>query len=64
MYFLFSIPLGLINRIGYQKGIVMGLLISAAGCVMFLPAAELPSYTAFLLALFVIAGGVLFTGVG
>ena len=58
-YFLFSIPLGLlINRIGYQKGIVLGLLISAVGCVMFLPAAELPSYTAFLLALFVIATGV------
>ncbi|MAV75848.1 MAG: glucose/galactose MFS transporter [Actinobacteria bacterium TMED172] len=58
-YFLFSIPLGLlINRIGYQKGIVLGLLISAVGCVMFLPAAQLPSYTAFLLALFVIATGV------
>ena len=31
-YFLFSIPLGLlINRIGYQKGIVLGLLINIPG---------------------------------
>jgi len=58
-YFLFSIPLGLlINRIGYQQGIVMGLLISAAGCMIFLPASELTSYAVFLLALFVIATGV------
>ena len=47
-YFLFSIPLGLlVNRIGYQKGIVMGGLIARLELFMFLPAAELPSYTAF-----------------
>ena len=58
-YFFFSIPLGLlINRIGYQQGIVLGLVLSAVGCMMFLPAAELSSYAAFLLALFVMATGV------
>ena len=58
-YFLFSIPLGLlVNRIGYQHGIVLGLITSAVGCAMFLPAAEMLSYPVFLMALFVIASGV------
>src|SRR5690606_39921682 len=40
-YFVVSIPAGLlISRIGYLRGIVLGLLIMAGGCLMFSPAAS------------------------
>lgn len=59
VFFIFSIPLGmLINKIGYQKGIVFGLSVASLGCVLFLPAAQLISFPTFLLALAVIAVGV------
>lgn len=58
-YFLVSVPAGfLVKRIGYQKGIVIGLVIAALGCAMFYPAASLMSYPVFLLALFVLASGI------
>ncbi len=58
-YFVVSMPAGaLIRRIGYQKGIVTGLLIASLGCLMFLPAASLKIYALFLLALFVLASGI------
>lgn len=58
-YFLVSIPASLlIKKVGYQQGIVVGLLTAAAGCVMFFPAASLHSYAIFLLALFVLASGI------
>ena len=58
-YFLFSIPLGLlINRIGYQKGIVLGLIIMALGCLLFYPAAEYRNFTIFLIGYFTLAGGI------
>ncbi|MEJ7934397.1 hypothetical protein WG907_09035 [Sphingobium sp. AN558] len=38
-YFLISVPAGaLIARVGYMKGIVIGLSTMAAGCLMFVPA--------------------------
>ena len=46
-----------INRIGYKNGVVIGLLVTASGCVLFYPAATLISYGFFLLALFVIGLG-------
>lgn len=57
-YFLFALPAGLImKRFGYQAGIVVGLFIFAVGCYLFVPAANLQSYTFFLCALFIIACG-------
>lgn len=58
-YFVVSLPAGaLIARIGYVRGIVAGLLLMALGCVFFSPAAMLGLYPGFLLALFVMAGGI------
>ncbi|WP_114950916.1 sugar MFS transporter [Sphingosinicella terrae] len=58
-YFVASIPSAkLIERIGYQRAIVVGLAIMAAGALMMVPAAWLPSYGFVLVALFVIASGI------
>lgn len=58
-YFVVSIPAGmLVSRIGYKSGIVTGLLIAGAGCLLFLPAAEMHVYAMFLFALFVLASGI------
>ncbi|RUO79219.1 sugar MFS transporter [Pseudidiomarina taiwanensis] len=58
-YFIVSIPAGaLVSKIGYKSGIVTGLLIAAAGCVIFYPAAQMEVYGLFLLALFVLASGI------
>lgn len=58
-YFIVSIPAGLlVSRIGYMRGIVIGLVIMAGGCLMFSPAASMGFYPAFLAALFVLAGGI------
>lgn len=43
---------------GYQKGIVVGLVVAALGCLMFYPAAAIHSYPMFLGALFVLASGI------
>lgn len=57
-YFIVSLPAGaLIKRIGYQKGAVTGLMIAAAGCVLFYPAAN-SGYGLFLFAFFVLASGI------
>lgn len=57
-YAVVSIPAGaLIRRIGYQNGAVAGLVVAAAGCAMFYPAA-LGGYGLFLLAFFVLAAGI------
>lgn len=58
-YFVVSIPAGkLVRQLGYQRGIVVGLLGAALGCGMFLPAASLHSYALFLAGLFVMASGI------
>lgn len=58
-YFLVSLPAGrLVGRIGYQKGIAVGLLTAAVGCVMFIPSAYMTQYWMFLTSLFVLASGV------
>ncbi len=57
-YFVVSLPAGmLIKRIGYQKGAVTGLMIAAAGCALFYPAAT-SGYGVFLFAFFVLASGI------
>lgn len=58
-YFVVSIPAGrLVSAIGYQKGIVTGLVLAACGCLLFLPAASAHLYPIFLFALFVLAAGI------
>ncbi|WP_218309293.1 sugar MFS transporter [Alteromonas antoniana] len=58
-YFLVSIPGGrLVSKVGYQKGIGIGLITAAVGCVMFIPSAYMEQYWMFLTALFVLASGV------
>ena len=58
-YFVMSMPSGwLVERIGYKRGIIVGLLVAAVGCVAFYPAAAAASYVLFLGALFVLASGI------
>lgn len=58
-YFVASIPSAkLIERVGYQRSMVIGLVIMAVGALGMIPAARLPSYGVTLVALFVIASGI------
>ncbi len=58
-YFLLSIPASyIISRIGYKKGIIVGLLTMAFGCLLFYPAASFRLFGIFLLAYFILAGGI------
>jgi MFS transporter, FHS family, L-fucose permease len=60
-YFVMALPAAfLMNRIGYKKGILIGLFLYVAGAIIFYPAAEVRIYGIFLLALFVIACGLAF----
>jgi len=57
-YFVVSVPAGtLIKKIGYQNGVVVGLLVAAFGCALFYPA-SLTNYGVFLFAFFVLASGI------
>jgi FHS family L-fucose permease-like MFS transporter len=58
-YFLMSLPAGwVLNRIGYQRGIVLGLLVMAAGALVFVPAANAQAFSLFLLGLSLLGAGV------
>ena len=58
-YFFASIPSAwIIRRVGYQKSLVIGLSVMAAGAVGMMLAASLPSYAVTLVMLFVIASGI------
>ena len=48
----------LIDKVGYQQGIVLGLLTTAVGCLLFYPSAEVHLYALFLIAFFVLASGI------
>jgi FHS family L-fucose permease-like MFS transporter len=57
-YFLAAWPAGrFIEKIGYQRGIVCGLLICAVGAFLFIPAASVHIYAVFLAGLFIMACG-------
>jgi len=47
----------ILDKLGYKKGMIVGLLIMAAGALLFIPAANARSYSMFLVALFVIGTG-------
>ena len=52
-YFVMAIPSGwLLYRIGFRRGIMLGLLIMGAGTLIFIPAALTRSYGYFLVGLF------------
>jgi FHS family L-fucose permease-like MFS transporter len=58
-YFVASFPSAkLIERIGYQRAMVVGLALMAIGAIGMVPAARIPSYGVTLAALFVIASGI------
>ncbi|MEQ3660027.1 sugar MFS transporter [Brumicola blandensis] len=58
-YALVSYPAGMmVKKTGYQKGLVIGLIIASLGCVGFAMAADVHQYWVFLLALFVLASGI------
>src|SRR5690348_980781 len=58
-YFLFSVPWSkVVNKIGYQRTMVVGLLTMTVGALLFVPAASAASYPLFLAALIVLAGGI------
>jgi FHS family L-fucose permease-like MFS transporter len=57
-YFLVALPAGLfMNRYGYKKGIIAGLLLYAIGAFLFYPSAQQSSFNFFLLSLFILASG-------
>jgi MFS transporter, FHS family, L-fucose permease len=58
-YFLFSLPAAAaVRRAGYMRGAVIGLLLMAAGCALFIPASAAGIFPAFLAALFILAAGI------
>jgi MFS transporter, FHS family, L-fucose permease len=64
-YFVLAVPSGLlIKRYSYKVGLCVGLLLFAAGCFLFWPAAIAGKYEYFLCALFVIASGLTFLETG
>lgn len=57
-YFVMGIPAGLfMKRFGYKNGVLLGLLLYAAGAFLFVPAANAGSFGLFRIALFVLACG-------
>ena len=60
-YFLMAIPAGwFINRHGYRRGVVVGLMLFAIGALLFIPGSQIGSFYAFLGPLFIIGCGLVF----
>src|SRR5271154_5611733 len=58
-YFIFSLPSArIVDWIGYQRSMVVGLLTMGVGAFLFVPAASVPSFPLFLFALIVLAAGI------
>ena len=58
-FFLLSIPASyILSKIGYKKGVILGLLTMALGCLLFYPAASYRVFGVFMLAYFILAGGI------
>jgi len=58
-YFVMSLPSGkLIERVGYRNGILVGLVVTGVGALLFVPVARTMSYAMFLGAFFVLASGI------
>jgi FHS family L-fucose permease-like MFS transporter len=60
-YFVLSFTSGgIIKKIGYKSGVILGLILVALGSFLFFPAAKVPSFPFFLVAIFIMASGVVF----
>jgi MFS transporter, FHS family, L-fucose permease len=60
-YFVMAIPAGIVmKKYGYKNGIIIGLLLFAAGAFLFIPSANTRIYGFFLGSLFIIASGLTF----
>src|ERR1700676_5074976 len=58
-YFIFSLPSArVVDWLGYQRSMVVGLLTMGLGAFLFVPAASVPSFPLFLGALIVLAAGI------
>jgi len=57
-YVVMALPSAwLLKKVGFKKGLVIGLLVLALGSLLFIPAAYLRTYWVFLVALFVMGSG-------
>jgi MFS transporter, FHS family, L-fucose permease len=57
-YFLMALPAGLLmQKVGYKKGIIFGLLLFACGAFLMFPATFIQTFGSFLFCLFIIACG-------
>ncbi|MFI5164765.1 MAG: sugar MFS transporter [Bacteroidia bacterium] len=57
-YFVMALPSSrILQKTGFKKGMMLGLLVMAAGALIFIPAAHTRTYELFLLGLFVIGTG-------
>jgi glucose/galactose transporter len=57
-YFVMALPSSVIlKKVGFQRGMSLGLLVMAAGALLFIPAADSRSYPLFLTGLFIIGTG-------
>lgn len=57
-YFCIALPAALfIRKYSYKSGVVMGLILYAAGAILFLPAAWAASYAFYLIAIYIMAAG-------
>lgn len=57
-YFCFALPAALfIRKKSFKAGIILGLLLYAAGAILFYPAAKVESYAFYLVAIYIMAGG-------
>ena len=58
-FFVVSVPAGaILSKIGYRKGIVLGLVVMSTGCLLFYPAAAYRNFNVFLVGYFTLAGGI------
>jgi FHS family L-fucose permease-like MFS transporter len=57
-YFIMALPSSFIlKKTGYKNGMSLGLLVMAAGALLFIPAAQARNYSLFLTGLFIIGTG-------
>jgi FHS family L-fucose permease-like MFS transporter len=57
-YFVMALPMArVLKATGFKNGMMVGLLVMAAGALLFIPAAMTRTYAVFLLGLFVIGTG-------
>ena len=57
-YFCVALPAALfIRKYSYKKGVILGLLLYAAGAILFLPAASTASYAFYLVVIYIMASG-------